>query len=469
MERKKFLAEGSCIIGEKEITYKATTEEFVFFDKANNPEATAYTFSYERTNDTTNNVRPLLFAYNGGPGAASTLLHIGAMAPYRVKMDDAVSMNFTPPFEMENNSASVLDICDIVLIDPIGTGYAKLLKSEAKEKYYNSKGDAAATITIISKWLTAHKRWNSPIFIMGESYGTIRNALVADAIYYHEYSSEGTCNMFHLNGIIMLGTALDHGQTPFPVDTAVLNFTSIVSTYWYHHRDGKPGLQEFIEKAEAFAYREYLPALALGRRLPKNEEKEIAKKLNQFTGIDEKKLVENHLRVETSQYPILGMSGEGEFISRYDGRFTMKKIEDASNYDMFSDDAACIRFMPAFVHCFNGIWKDQLNIEIEEPYEGINIDVSLEWDFKTPQPPIKCLEKAMRKNPGLKLMFGTGYYDMLTTQGYTRYLVNHFDLPKDRVWVKEYESGHMPYLGRENLEQLGADLREFIKWGMEER
>lgn len=469
MERKKYFAEGSCIIGEKEITYKAITEEFVFFDKGNNPEATAYTFSYERTNDTTNKIRPILFAYNGGPGAASTLVHIGIMAPYRVKMDRAVDINFTPPFEMENNSASVLDICDIVLIDPVGTGYAKLLIPEAKEKYYNSKGDAVATVQIIGKWLTAHKRWNSPILIMGESYGTIRNALVADAIYYHEYSPVCASNMLHLNGIIMLGTALDHGQTPFPVDTAVLNFTSIASTYWYHHPKGKPGLKEYIKEAEEFAYREYLPALALGRRLPKEEKIEISKKLSYFTGIDEKSLMDNHLRIETSQYPIMGMADEGKFVSRYDGRFTMKKLDDASNYDMFADDAASNRFMPAFVHCFNGIWKEKLNIETEESYEGLNIDVSLEWDFKTPQSPVKCLEKAMRKNPGLKLMFGTGYYDMLTTQGYTRYLASHFDLPEERVWIKEYESGHMPYLGKENAEQLGKDLRKFIKWSMEDK
>lgn len=464
IERTKcYLAEKSCVLQEQETAYRSAVEEWTFVDDSGEAEATAYTIAYERT-DCEQTGRPVLFAYNGGPGSSSAVIHLGALGPKRIKFGDAVSLDFAPPFAMEDNPDTILDICDIVLIDPVSCGYGRLLKKEAKSKYYSSDGDAIEIVQIMNQWLSAHDRWNTPVFVMGESYGTIRNALVADKIFCNEGTGLCSCNTVHLSGIVMLGTALDHGQTPFPVDTAVLNFTSIAASYWLHHQEGKPSLEDFIAQASEFAYREYLPALALGSRIASSEKDHVLDRLEYFTGLDRQTLLQSGLRVETKTYPLLGMAKEGYRLSRYDGRFKMEALPDISSYDMFGDDAISAKVLPAFTHCFNSFMKKELGIETDDLYDNLTIDVSESWNFHTAKPPVKCLESAMRKNPKLKVMFGTGYYDMVTTLGYTEYLVAAHDLPSDRIQFEAYESGHMPYLGEKTAAKLGCDLHRFITW-----
>lgn len=447
----------------KEVQYTAASEEFPFFDELGEMEYTIHTISYVRTDGVVSG-RPVIFAYNGGPGAASTLVNLGALAPERVKMGDAVSMHFTPPFEMETNPDTVLDICDIVTIDPIGCGFSRIFKPEVK-RYFNSESDASVIVQVIYKWLSAHRKWNCPVFIMGESYGTIRNALIAEQIYLNTSGQHCNALNIHLNGIIMLGTALDHGQTPLPIETAVINFSSIAASWWYHHREVCESLDEFLEEAENFAYRRYLPALALGDSISTDEKEEIISRLHYFTGLTREQIINKRLRVETSDYPLMYMRNENRLISRYDGRFLSGKMDEGAAYDAFGDDPCSNRIMPAFTHCFNGYFREKLGINEGEVYDGLSMKAAVDWDFHTAQSPYICLKNAMRKNPGLKVMFGTGYYDMLTTAGYTRYLVRYAGLPQDRVRLRYYESGHMPYLGEKPAKKLGEDLRSFIDWG----
>lgn len=458
---KRFSASGSCSLQGETVDFQAVTERITFFDDSGEAEATAHTIAYIREN-TDGSPRPVLFAYNGGPGSSSSTIHIGALAPWRVKIDDSISLNFTPPYEMEDNPDTILDICDVVIIDPVGCGFSRLLKKDAASKYYNTEGDTQSIVQIINKWICAHKRWNCPLFIMGESYGTIRNALVAEKLFYSDSPALSNCCMLQLSGIIMLGTALDHGQTPLPVDTTVLNFTSIAATYWLHHQEGKPSLEEFVAEASEFAYREYLPALALGKGISDEEREKVIARLTYFTGMERDALLTANLRVETSTYPLLGMKKEGYRVSRYDGRVKMPPMEDISNYDMFGDDAISSKCMPAINHCFNGFVLEKLGIDTNELYEFLTNEAGYHWDFKTAKPPVKSLENAMRKNQELHVMFGNGYYDMVTTPGFTEYLINAFDLPRERVVLKLYESGHMPYLGASAAARFGKDLRKFI-------
>lgn len=461
-ECKKYCAEDRIAIKGQEVQYQITSEEFPFFDKTGALELTMHTMSYVRT-DADEDGRPVLFAYNGGPGAGATLVNLGALAPERVDMGDAVSMNFTPPFNMEPNPDTVLDICDIVVIDPVASGFSKVFQDTAK-KYFNSQGDASMIVQTMYQWLTAHERWNCPILVMGESYGTIRNALVAEQIYLDVNGDHCNALNIHLNGIIMLGTALDHGQAGFPIERAVINFTSIAASYWYHHQTGKPELEAFLEEAEEFAYRQYLPALALGSSLQEEEKEEIIEKLEYFTGLSRDWILKKGLRIETRDYPIIGMQKEKKLMSRYDGRFLSEEIEMTDDYDMFGDDPCCSRIMPAFTHCFNGFLRKKLGMNTTDYYDGLNMYAAANWDFKTDHAPYISLKNAMRKNPGLKVMFGTGYYDMVTTPGYAKYLVNYANLPKDRIKMEFYRSGHMPYLGSEPAEKLGRDLHDFIRW-----
>lgn len=456
-----FTSKGNCQINREDVQYAGYVDQFTFLNEKSEAEATAFTFSYLRTNDNSGKVRPILFAYNGGPGSSSSCIHLGALGPQRIRMGDGPNINCKLPVEMENNPDTVLDICDIVLIDPVGCGYSRLLKEEAASKYYGTDADAAVTVRIICQWLTEHDRWNAPILLMGESYGTIRNALVADAVFYHSNKGPCNCNCMNLSGIVMMGSALDQGQSPIPVDSVVLNFSSVAATNWYHHPEGKPDLETFVKEANDFAYWEYMPALARGDGLAEDKREHLIERLTYFTGLEKETLLKLKLRVEPSQWPLLGMKKEGLRTGRYDGRFLLPAMEDTSNYDMFGDDPVVNKFLPLLAHCFNGTWKKKMNVTLPEPYETLNLDAS--WDLKAKKEPIDCLRRAMQRNPGLKVLFAAGYYDMVTPYGLAEYFTN-CNLPKNQIRLEGYESGHMPYLGEKVAAKLGKDLHDFIRW-----
>ena len=316
----------------------------------------------------------------------------------------------------------------------------------------------------MNKWMDAHNRWNTPVFILGESYGTLRNAVVADKFFYNNSMGRCSCNTVHISGIIMLGTALDHGQKPFPIDEAVQNLSAIAASNWYYHSEGKPSREEFMAEANEFAYSDYIQALALGDRLSDEKREHVLERLEYFTGLGREVLLKDKLRVKTVTYPLLALQKEGYLISRYDARFKMPAFKDYSNYDGFGDDVLSVQGMPIFTQCFSGIWRYRLNIETEALYDALSVSANNKWDFHTKKPPVRCLESAMRRNPEMKVMFCNGCYDMTTTLGYTEYVVANHDLPRDRIRIESYESGHMPYMGEACAAKLGRDLHEFIRW-----
>ncbi len=454
----KFISEMNCIIHGQEIFYRATTEEFPFYSEMGEKEATIYTFSYERTNFEKDARRPVLFAFNGGPGVSSAMVHIGALAPERVKMGDATELSILPPYEMEPNGGCILDICDIVVIDAIGTGYSRLLMKAAAKKYFGTINDCSSFVKVISNWLTVHDRWNSPVYLLGESYGTIRNAVLSEML---SADLETGCSCINLSGIVMLGSAFDHGQRPYPVDTPVLNFSSIAATYWYHnHREETlPEKEAFLKEANTFAYDEYLPALALGSRLSNERKEHIKERLSYFTGLDGDTLEDLSLRVDTYTYPNYAMADKQKVVGRYDGRFVADMPKSRKGES--EEDPGFAVFMAAVHHCFNGIWKKKLNIDMNEEYRSM-CNIADGWDFTTPKPVVESLAKAMKRIPSMKLMLGVGYYDMLTTPGFSEYTLAAFDLPKSRTIVQKFEAGHMPYLGSAECDVFGQKLREFI-------
>ncbi|MBQ3132272.1 MAG: hypothetical protein IJC24_06135, partial [Clostridia bacterium] len=364
--------------------------------------------------------------------------------------------------ELMNNDNCLLDTCDVVSVDAIGTGYARLYNQEARAKYCSTSVDAEMFAMCIRKWLTAHKRWNSPVYIMGESYGTIRTAMVADALFYSP-NIDGAGLSMQVSGIINIGSALNYGQTPFPIPATVLSLPSIAAAHWYHHPEGKGSLKEFFDECMAFCYDEYVPALAKGSSLPLEQQKAVAEKLHRYTGYSVEKLLDDKLNVDVMKYPILGMSEEGASIGLYDARFRLGRFKDVEGFDYFSDDASNALSMPAFAIAFNALWKDQLNIDIDDEYIEFWNGAEQSWNYQTKVSPIRLLEKAMHRNPKMKVMFGMGYYDMLTTTGWVHYLVNHYDLPKDRLYLNYYEAGHMPYIGDRQAGELLNDIKAFIK------
>ena len=318
------------------------------------------------------------------------------------------------------------------------------------------------------QWIEKHKRWNCPLLLFGESYGTVRSALIADQIFSNHVGSICNSLNIHLDGLIMLGSALDRDKSKFPIESAVLNFSAVAAVHWYHHREGKGSLAEFLADAETFAYGEYLSALSLGKAIGADREKALIEKLNYFTGLSERVLRAVRFRVEAFSYAKLLLEDRNFLVSVYDGRFTSAPPEFLEGYQWENDDPCCSRIMPPFTHCFHGILKDKLGIQTNRIYTEQNHNLSC-WDFDAEKNPVHFLESAMRKNQNLKIMFANGYYDLATTYSYVTYMLRQFSLPLDRVWQRGYESGHMAYIGKKSSAALGTDLRNFVNWVCEGR
>ena len=374
-------------------------------------------------------------------------------------------MSPTGPFELMDNEDCLLDICDIVLIDPVGTGYARVLNPELAKKYAGSYNDAVATAKAIRQWLTLYDRWASPVFLMGESYGSARSALLSETLYISD--DQNGITGLNLNGLIMTGTSLNFGLEPFPIHQSVFLLPTLAAIYWYHHREGKPPLEEFVRQAYDFSYDEYLGALALGNRMPEQERMKTAEKLSGFTGIDKNELYHKNLVVKYDEYAAAWVKREGKITGGYDGRFSRQAAMAEGGKEAYEQDISFSIIQGAFARCFNGVWKEKFNVDSKQEYVLLNKDMYFSWDYKVDTPPCKCLEKAMHRNPRMKLMIASGYYDIYTTVGYARYVMSQFDYPKDRVSMKYYEAGHMLYVGEQTMKQLGKDLREFILWGLE--
>lgn len=252
-------------INGQDVEYEAVSEEIPLPDENGGTDATLFMTSYLRLNAEKTG-RPILFAFNGGPGSASVFLHLGGLGPQIIDLGDGISAPFDPPFRMKENAACILDICDMVFMDPVGCGYSRALTGDAVKKYASSQEDAKAMLLGIDRFLSRHKRWNCPVFILGESYGTVRAALMAQQLY--ENMLGNTCNALniHAAGLILVGSLLDRDKSLFPVERTVTNFPAIAAAHWYHTQGEKPALKEVMAAAEDFALRYYLPVLGLGKR-----------------------------------------------------------------------------------------------------------------------------------------------------------------------------------------------------------
>lgn len=455
-----FISEGKVHIRDQEIPYQVISEEIMLDGKNSCPAASMFSFTYLRTDVKNPETRPVIFVYNGGPGSSSHLLHVGFFGPERAKISGSAVLSTVPPFEVEENPHCLLDLCDFVLIDPVGTGYAKLLISEATEEFFGVEQDASSFVLFIEDWLSRYDRWNSPRFICGESYGTMRSAVLADALMGGVAWERFSC--ITLNGIIMMGSTLHLdtlGEQPY-VEPSVLNFISYAAANWYHH--GLSGqLEKFVEEAYAFSVNEYARALLLGDSLSPEEREAVIGKLHTFTGLPKEYFTENGLRLETRAFLSNAIGDRGLELGAYDSRVSLPKSEKIGQRDSF-DDPSMANSNPAYASLFHSHFLKKLNIHLDRPYITTNIAASIKWDWKCGRSPCQCLTASMRRNEKLRVMFASGLYDLCTCAGYARYVIDQLSLPRDRVTRREYEGGHMIYTREKAAAALAQDLRTFI-------
>lgn len=462
---RHFVSDHQMTIGGRLIHYRATVAEQFAMDSVGKHLASIFTTSYERTDVPKSSARPVLFVFNGGPGSSSVWLHMGLVGPRRIDFDDPANARTVAPFSTVENTDSPLDVADIVLIDPPGTGFSTILADGKPAQFYASKADALATAKVIKDWIERHGRWNSPKFLLGESYGTIRAALVARLLAGGP-TETGELDGITLNGVILLGQALNLNQSDDM--HFVTSLPTLAATACYFHRlqaTCSPATQ--AEQAARFAKDEYVEALYQGERLDTAERTRIAQQVSALIGLSPEVIEAHDLRIENNEFAKLLLADQNKEIGMFDARFTLAL--KASGQDAVADDPAMGQYSPGFVAAFNEYLSKNLEVRLDRPYKAISFrEVEGQWDYGDgPGVPLNKnfapdMAIAMRRNPALRLMVGSGLYDLVTTIGDADYTLSHAGIPLSRVQLHTYPSGHMAYLGKQAREQLAADLRAFV-------
>lgn len=407
--------------------------------------------------------RPITFVFNGGPGAASVWLHLGAVGPRRVCLDDA-GLPAGPPYRLVPNGSTWLDMTDLVFIDPVGTGYSRMAAGQKREQFYGVKEDAASVGDFIRLYLTRSGRWPSPKFLAGESYGTTRAAALS------QYLTDR--HGIDVNGIILISAVLNFQvinankgvDLPYP-----LALPSLTATAWYHHKlpaDLQGDLANTLKEAQQFASGEYATALYQGDGLPDARRQAIAAKLERYTGLDRKTILAAHLRISPMLFEKKLLEDQEKVIGRFDGRITgpaAANPEPSPEYD-----PSLSRYLPLYTACINDYLRNELRYRSDLPYEVLTGQVH-PWNFGPDGSNGLYvgddLRQTMQQHPGLKVMFASGYMDLATPFAATEYTIDHLGLPPElRSNIRRcyYPAGHMVYHDPTSLEKLHEDVKGFV-------
>lgn len=413
--------------------------------------------------------RPVTFLYNGGPGSSTIWLRMGSFGPVLVKTSDGTPSG-PPPYRIVDNPYSLLDRTDLVFIDMPGSGFGRIIGVGKPKDLWGIDEDADAFAQFITRYLTQFHRWNSPRFLFGESYGTLRSAVLSNVL-----AQRGVA----LNGIVLLSSFLNpmidynDGAPIGGGDWAyILYLPTEAATAWYHHAVQAPSLSAFLAEVEQFGLTEYLDGLAQGAQLAPSRFDDIVAKLHRYTGLSEQYIRNSNIRVSYDRFQNELARQRGITVGRIDSRFStyvLDKPEVSPDWDAL--DAA---IDSAFVSTANSYLRDDLKYDTPlmyryEIYDLIYADGNT-WDFTHGQDAqtfnvAPDLAQTMTYNPRMKVFSANGYFDLATPFFNTEYDLDHMDLPPDlrgNVQFGYYPSGHMIYLNVDALHQLHDDLEAFI-------
>ncbi len=446
--------------GGTKVSYTATTGETYLKDKDGKPTAAIFSTAYVK--DGADPRRPVTFLYNGGPGSGSVWLHMGAFGPKRVHIPDARD-DGAPPYPVTENGDSLLDVTDLVFIDPVGTGFSHALgKTEAKS-FWGVTADAKSISQFIRLWLNDNGRWNAPKFIGGESYGTTRSAALINEL-------EGQYNDVAVNGVILISTILDFGaeaETEGNEMQYVVTLPSMAAVAFYHkHLPNQPAaLEPFLDQARAFARGPYIAALLKGNQLGAAERSDIRKQLAGFIGISEDYLEKANLRVTPDRFYKELLRDRGTTIGRLDSRYLGIDYDNAGESP--DNDPSFYGIDGAYTAAINSYLRQDLGLRMDREY--VTIGNVGPWDWKlgngrdTYMNVAPYLSKALRENSGMKVFVGQGYYDFATPFFGAEQSLTRPGFPAGRVEFHYYQAGHMMYVHDADLAKLSKDIRGFIE------
>ena len=411
--------------------------------------------------------RPIVFAYNGGPGSASAWLHMGILGPRRTKLDDLDS-NTRGPFRTVENEFTILDRADLVMIDPIGTGFSRAVGKGSGKDFWGVDQDARSVSDFIVRFLNQSGRWSAPKYILGESYGGMRSgAVVYELLTRHNVA---------LNGVILVSPYMDFvtGNADLQIDVAQVGYmTTYAATAWYHKAiPNRPDdLRAFLSEAEAFARDVYAPVLFKGARATPAERRAALDGLARFTGVSADYWDKANLRLAEGHFLQELLRSRGLVVGRVDTRYTgasLSSTAESMGYDPYSASVG-----PAIVATFNDYYRNELKVQSDREYflsGGVT-----DWDESHRQPDVGHsvpiantgvdLAHAMLMNPKMKVLVLQGYFDLACPYGTVQYFVDHLNVPagiRQNIAIEYFEAGHMMYVHPASMVKFKKDVATFV-------
>ena len=459
-------------IGRKKIAYTATASRTILREEEGKKQASFFSVAYTRDGVTDPSTRPIVFCFNGGPGSSSVWLHLGAFGPRRVLLDDN-GMAGPPPGKLVDNEHALIDVADIVFIDPVGTGYSRASPGEEMKQFAHFKRDIESVGEFIRIYLTRHERWSSPKFLAGESYGTTRSAGLAA----HLYKRHGIA----FNGLLLISSILNFQTAGFDSKTWTfergndLPYMLFLPTYaaaaWHHGKlakaQQKRPLRELLDDVEGFAANEYALALFQGDALDGARFDEIAERLAGYTGLSVEYVKRYDLRIEILRFCKELLREERRTIGRIDARYT--GIDRFVDGDTVEGDPSMDATMGPYTASLNDYLRRELGYESELPYEILSEKVYEAWDyddFKNAHVDVsESLRETLSRNPATRVLVASGYSDLATPHFATEYTFSHLGLDpslRSNIELTYYEAGHMMYVHAPSRAKLAADVKGFI-------
>ncbi len=446
---------GEVTIKGQKVPYKVTASTQPVWDEDGKVIAGLFYVYYERTDVSNKETRPLVISFNGGPGTASVWMHLGYTGPKKLKIDDEGYP--IQPYGFEDNPESLLDVADIVYIDPVNTGFSRILDKEvSKTKFFGVTADIKYLADWINTFVGRQKRWASPKFLIGESYGTNRVSGLSLELQNRHW-------MF-LNGVILVSPT-DLGLKRDAVSSAALRIPYMAATAWHHKKLAtefqSKELEKYLPEVEAFAINELMPALAQGGALPADKRKAMVKKIASYIGLKETVVAEQNMEVPFDYFWKELLRDQGKTIGRLDSRYIGMDKKDAGQKPDYN--AELLSWEHSFTPAINMYLRDELGYKTDlnyyifgpvQPWDNSNNNTGDD------------LRLAMMENPYLNLLVQSGYYDGACDYFNAKYNMWQMDPAgkiQDRMFWEGYRSGHMMYLRKEDLSTSNDHLRTFIK------
>jgi carboxypeptidase C (cathepsin A) len=463
-------SEGTIVLGGRTMAYIATAA-FVpvaaggLDEKRGDPDAAVFTIAYQ-LKDADPRTRPVVFAFNGGPGAASVFLNLGALGPKRVIINDDGTMP-SPPYTVTDNPQSWFEHFDLVFVDPPHTGYSLTSNEEARKKMLSVDGDVAALAECLRTWLGRHRRWSSPIFIAGESYGTTRGAALTDKL-----QELGVA----VSGLILVSCAMDLQSIVFAPRNDLpyaLFLPGFACAAQYHGKLAGPAAKSPAaarSAAESFIAEEYLAALHAGSRLSDAKRRRVAKRISELTGLPVALVEEKNLRISDETFFFELLRSEGRIVGRLEARVTGPMA--ASRTRDWEFDPGIEALAAPYTMAAHAYMSETLGIDTTLRYEILNMEVNKGWNWNRGEAKgngFACtspdLSRALRRNPHLRVLVASGHYDLGTPYSATDWSIAQLDAPPEvlaRVQHHYFDAGHMMYTREPDLRKLKEDLAAWL-------